>query len=581
MDIMGFIMGIVWLPVVLVVLVIAALAYFLVLSRWKKAKGYEVLVVSGGKKGTRVYQGGGAFVSPFQEHGKFTTEVLMLSSDGKETRTKDKVPVVVDCTAQIAPDDSSPDQLMLAYKGFYGKYSSDQIVKSLEQTLQGELRNVIGEMTPEELLHEKKKFNDRVTEGIEELMKKLGFKLLSLNLSDVTDKNDYLNDLAARESESKRQAAAEIRAETGKNIAIAEAQTRQESENARITTQLVIDERERDAAIKRSKYQEETDVAKADAEVAGELRRTVRAKEVAANEGAVAVVKAQQDQLAADAERAAIMTRAETARKREVVEAEAEKDKAKIKAAADADKAEIAAEAEAKVAERKAAGQARAAREEAQGRADAINLTAEADADKVRKTGLAEAEVERARGEAEAAAVLARGKAEAEAQRLMADALAANDGANLQVTLAEIQRDATVKIFTTVGEAMATVGEKATFIDMGGNSSGDGSDLLTRVLGNIPTMLKRLDVQSDALQGTSFGSNLAGLVNSIKGNAPAVVVAGEVTDAADGGFQLPEGVTLDSLAEALGVDTADIVNAAQSLEVPASDGEIAATGDSE
>ena len=62
---MGFIMGIVWLPVVLVVLVIAALAYFLVLSRWKKVKGNEVLVVSGTKRGVRVSTGGGAFVSPF------------------------------------------------------------------------------------------------------------------------------------------------------------------------------------------------------------------------------------------------------------------------------------------------------------------------------------------------------------------------------------------------------------------------------------------------------------------------------------------------------------------------------------
>ncbi len=580
-DIMGFIMGIVWLPVVLVVLVIAALAYFLVLSRWKKVKGNEVLVVSGTKRGVRVSTGGGAFVSPFQSHSKFSTAVLDLNGDGKEAPTKPKVLVVVDWNAQVRPDSTDEQQLIRAYQDYYGAYDPREIIQSLEKVLTGELRNVIGEMTPEQLRHEKEEFNNRVTEGASKRMKALGFELVNLNLSDVTDKNGYFDNTATAELEDKRQTAANIKAESDRNIRVVKANADQMAKDAEIAAQLITDERELDASIKRAEYKTQRDTAEADAEVAGELQRTKRAQEVAVNEGAVAVVKAQQDQLAADAERAAIMTRAETARKREVVEAEAEKDKAKIKAAADADKAEIAAEAEAKVAERKAAGQARAAREEAQGRADAINLTAEADADKVRKTGLAEAEVERAKGEARAAAILAEGKAEAEAERELAEARAAHGGVNKEIEIAKINATARVEIANAYGTAMHEVGKNVTILQTGGGGASGGGNLLTNLLGGLPGLAKELDVQSEVLNGTSFNNVLAGLVNSIKGNAPAVVVAGEVTDTADGGFQLPEDVTLDSLAAALGVDTADIVNAAQSLEVPASDGEIAATGDSE
>ena len=229
-------------------------------------------------------------------------------------------------------------QLIRAYQDYYGAYDPREIIQSLEKVLTGELRNVIGEMTPEQLRHEKEEFNNRVTEGASKRMKALGFELVNLNLSDVTDKNGYFDNTATAELEDKRQTAANIKAESDRNIRVVKANADQMAKDAEIAAQLITDERELDASIKRAEYKTQRDTAEADAEVAGELQRTKRAQEVAVNEGAVAVVKAQQDQLAADAERAAIMTRAETARKREVVEAEAEKDKAKIKAAADADR---------------------------------------------------------------------------------------------------------------------------------------------------------------------------------------------------------------------------------------------------
>lgn len=591
MDLMGFIMGAGWLSIILAVLIIATLAYFLVLSRWKKAKGNQVLVVSGTGKGVRVYDGGGKFVSPFEAHATFSTSVLSLNGDGKEAPTKPKVQVVVNWNAQVRPDRSSDDQLIRAYQDFYGEYSREQIIKSLEDTLTGELRNVIGEMTPEELLHEKESFNQRVTEGASKRMKELGFELVNLNLADVTDNNDYFRHMATAELEDKREAAANIEANAKKNIAVVQAEATRASEDARITSELAVDERKRDAAIQRAGYKAEEDVAQADANVAGELRSTERAKEVAANRGAVAVVEAEQDEKAAAAQRAAALTRAETERQKDVIEAQGRKDQDEIAASAEARRAEIDAEAKANVAKRNAEGAAQAEearakgvanakRETAAAEADAINATAKAKADEIRETGLASAEVERAKGEAEAAAILARGKAEAEAERELAEARAAHGGVNKEIEIAKINATARVEIATAYGAAMHEVGKNVTILQTGGGNAG-GGNLLTNLLGGLPGLAKELDVQSEVLNGTSFNEVLAGLVNSIKGNAPAVIVPGEVVDTTNGGLQLPEGVTLDSLAEVLGVDTTDIVKAAQSLEVPASDGEIAVTDDSE
>lgn len=556
-KIMGFIEAASWLPIVLVVLFVIAALYFAVLSRWKKAKPNEVLAVSGTKKGVRVYPGGGAFVSPFETHATFKTSVLDLNGDGKEAPTKPKVQVVVRWNAQVRPDSSSHEQLIRAYQDFYGEYKPEEIIRSLEKTLAGELRNVIGELTPEQLLHEKESFNTRVTDGATKRMKELGFELVNLNLEDVTDNNGYFSDMAAEELASKREAAANIQATTAKNVAVVQAKATQEARDAEITAQLVVDGRERDAGIERANNKAQRDKAEADAEVAGELQREIRNQELATRQGEVAVVRAEQDQKAAVAQREAELTRAETERQREVIEAQAEKDRSEINAQAKARQDEIDAEAKATVAKRNAEGAAQAEearakgvanakRETASAEADAINLTADAEADKVRKTGLAAAEVKRAEGEAEAAAILAKGKAEAEAQKLMAEALAANDGANLRVTLAQIDSETQIRVATAHGEAFASVGEKATFIDLGGNSGGDGSDLLTRVLGNIPGMLTKLNVQSEALRGVPFGSDVAGLVNAIKGNAPAI-------------------------AEAFGLDPSDVVEAVQALGQPAAE----------
>lgn len=573
MDIMGFITSSLWLIVALAVIIFVVVPAIIVWRlRYKVAGADEALVITGGKKEARVLPGGGAFIPWGCKSDFFPLGVMTVRSDDQETHTVQMIPVVVKWTAQLRADVETEGALEKAVRGF-GGYDSNDISGSLKQTLDGEVRAVVATMTPEQVITDKVNFADQVTKGVAPRMEELGYKLVSLNIAEVSDKGQHYENLAAKDREAKREAAETLKAEAQKAIDIKVAETKRASTEAELARDLAIDEKRREVTLRQAAIKIETDTATADADVAGELQREVRNQELAARRGEVAVVEAQQDQLAADAQRAAALTRAETERQRDVIAAQARKDQDEIAAAAKARQDEIAAEAAAKVAERKAAGQARAAREEAQGHADAVNLTADAEADKVRKTGLAEAEMERAKGEAKAAAILAEGKAEAEAERELAEARAAHGGVNKEIEIAKINATARVEIATAYGTAMHEVGKNVTILQTGGGGASGGGNLLTNLLGGLPGLAKELDVQSEVLNGTSFNDVLAGLVNSIKGNAPAVVVAGEATDTADGGFQLPEGVTLDSIAESLGVDPTDIVEAAQSLGLPAPDGQ--------
>lgn len=503
-----------WVIAVIIVLVIVVVGFVIYrMFFYKIAKSSQALVVTGGKKGMRVITAGGAFVSPLRRHEFFPLNVMTVVSDNKETQTKTVVPVIVTWTAQLRPDTETDGSLEKAIMGFIGKQAVD-IERSLQQTLEGEVRAVVATLTPEEVIEGREQFKTDVEKNVKIRMEELGFKLISLNITEVNDSKGHYENLAAKDREEKRRVAENLTAEEQKTIDIKVAETTKESETARIDKELTIAEKDRDLALKKSEYKAETDKAEQDAIYAGRVREQERQQELAVSEGAVAIEREKQNKLAAEAHRDVATTVAETEKQRAVIDAEKEKEKTRIEAEAAAKKNQIDAEAEAIVNQKRAEGEAKAAREKASGEADAVREKAEADAEQIRKTGLAEAEKTQAVGEAEAAAILAKGKAEAEAEKLMAEALAANDEVNLKVTLAEIERDTKIKIWDGITTTMASVGEKATFIDMGGSKSGEG-DLLTSVLGNVPELLKKLDVKNEALNGLPIADGIGQIVAAI------------------------------------------------------------------
>jgi flotillin len=560
---------------IIIVLVIAVMVFFKL--RYRIAKSNQALVISGSKKrdaGPTVLVAGGAFVSPLRRFEYFNLDVMTVTSTDRETQTKTVVPVVVTWTAQLKPDTETAGALEKAVMGFIGKKPED-IEKSLQQTLEGEVRAVVATLTPEEVIEGRDKFKSDVETNVKERMSELGFKLISLNITEVRDNQGHYDHLAAKDREEKRRIAENLKATEEQSIAETAAKTGQASEFARIAKELAVAEQERGLALKKSEYQAETDKAAKDAEFAGRIREQDRRKEFETSEGAANVERELQNQKAAEARRNVVTTDAETA-----------KQKLKIETEAAVEKARIETEAAAAIAQERAAGEAAAAKERALGEAEAKKTEAEAEAERIRKTGEAAAGVKQLEGEAEAAAILAKGKAEAEAERLKAEALAANDKVNLEVALAEIRRDTTITVMTEVGKAMAHIGENGTFIDMGGNT-GEGGDLLTRVMGNIPEMLKKLDIKNEALNGRPFVDSLNGLVTSITNQKPEKTAPAasedEVTkpgepaadDAVDSDFAVADAADVADVADASVADAVADIAVADAVETDVVDTDVA------
>lgn len=476
------------IPIAIAVAVVIAIIVFLCFI-YRVAPIDKALIVTGGKEPV-IKVSGGSFVVPiFRKAQYFDLCMLTVKSDKDEVKTKTSVPIVIDWTAQIRPDTENIDNLRKAAVSFMER-GQEGIINDVRLTLTGAVRDIVASMTPEEVLRDKVTFANKVKEIVTDEMVNMGMELVSLNIQDITDLNGYYDNIAALDMEDKRREAENKKATVDQAVRTQKAASEQIAAQNELESELAIAEKERDNNIQIAKFKAETDRERANADIAGELQKTIRQQEVAEQQGRVEVVRQEQANLAAEKEKEVIATKAEAERKKKEIEATA---------AANVKKTE--AEARVTVAEKDAA---------------AVKLAADANAQKTRTEGLAEAEVIRQKGLAEAEIEKQKLMAQAEGERALAEARASNDKVNFEIEKIRIENEARITIATKTAEIMAEIGKNAEFVNIGnGNAPGSTGNVLTDTLSSIPKLMKKLDVENRALNGKSFNEELNGLVKSV------------------------------------------------------------------
>lgn len=459
---------------------------------YKVAEMDKALIITGGKEPI-IKVSGGSFVIPiFRKADTFDLCMLTVPADSDEIKTKTSVPIVVDWTAQIRPNTKDLQILKKAIVSFKER-GNDGIIDDVKLTLMGAVRGVVATLTPEQVQNDKETFKEEIMKSVKDELDEMGLELVSLNIQDITDNNGYYDDIAAIDREEKRKEAEKVKAMANQQIRQQSAESEKVAKQSELDTELQIAEKNRDNDLKKAAFKIETDKANADAEIAGELQKTIRMQEVAEQEGKVEVVRQEQANLAAIKEKEVIKTRAE-----------AEKVQAEIKAEEEANVATINAEAEAKVMEQKATGKAKAVKTEAEAEANATKIKGETEAEIISKKGMAEAE-----------AIKAKKLAEAEGEKALAEARAGNDKVNFEIEKIKIMEEAKVQIATNMATVMAEIGKNAEFINIGGSANGSNGNVLIDTLSQIPGLMKTLDVSNNALNGKSFNDSISDVVKAV------------------------------------------------------------------
>ena len=481
---------------VLVLLIVIAAGYV-------KAPPDQAYIISGLKKEARILIGRAGIRVPFFERldrlylGQMTVDIKTEQS----VPTNDFINVNVDAVAKVRIS-PTPEGIRLAAKNFLNKKPAD-ITMDLQDSLQGNMREIIGTISLKELCNDRKSFGDQVQEKAQVDMNRLGIEIISCNIQHVEDQNDLIIALGQDNMAAIQKNASIAKANADRDVAIAQAQARKEANDAKVLSDTEIAVKQNELSIKKAELKTIEDTKNAEADAAYEIQKEAQRKtiEVTKTEADIARQEKEVDLKKKEAE---------------VMEQSLDAD---IRKKAEADKFARQQQADAELYKRQR--NAEADKFEKQQEAEAKKAQAEAElfAKQQEAAGI------RAVGEAEAKAIEAKGLAEAEALEKKAEAMKKYG----QAAMVEMIVKALPEMAKAIAEPLSTI-DKVTIIDGNGEGSGVGSmgSYVPQVLAKTMESVKEvtgIDI-ADIMRANTYDAkvnknvNITGL-DGIKVEAPA------------------------------------------------------------
>ena len=180
--------------------------------------------------------------------------------------TSDFINVNVDAVAKVRIS-PTPEGIKLAAKNFLNK-RPEEITRDLQDSLQGNMREIIGTLSLKEINTDRDSFSDQVMQKASKDMDKLGIEILSCNIQNVTDENGLIKDLGADNTSLIKKNAAIAKAQAERDIAIAQAEAERESNEARVQADTQIAQKQTELEIKQAELKILADGKKAEADAA-------------------------------------------------------------------------------------------------------------------------------------------------------------------------------------------------------------------------------------------------------------------------------------------------------------------------
>ncbi len=326
------------LPILAIVGLFVFVLITTILRRYKRCPSDRVLVVYGkvGGGSARCIHGGAAFIWPvFQDYAflDLTPNSIEVNLTSALSRQNIRVDVPSRFTVGISTETGVMENAAERLLGL----SKESIHDLAKDIIFGQLRLVVAMMDIEEINSNRDKFLANVASNVEAELKKIGLKLINVNVTDIKDESGYIEALGKEAAAKAINDAKKVVAERNRDGSIGEANAHQDQRVKVADAQAMAVEGENLAKIK---------VANSDA---SRRQREAEALKLATASEKVQLAKSLEEAYAAEQE-------AESAR--------AERDRATqnanivIPAQINKEKVEITAEAEAEVVRRKARGDA-------------------------------------------------------------------------------------------------------------------------------------------------------------------------------------------------------------------------------
>lgn len=300
MELQQLLSGGLWWQVLLGLLVFVVI-FILIPKGYIKVPPNQALIISGpfrrkyrvkgaeGKEtakkfGYRIVRGGATFVIPLIER----VDRLSLGIMQVDIRTTQPVPsqeyiaVMVDGVAniKIGSDDVSiataAEQLL--------NWTPDNIIAIAQQVLEGNMREIIGQMTIADLVQNRDKFALETSRAASLDMSNMGLEIINITIQNFEDKDGVVEMMATKNIVDKE-----------RDAKIAKAIADQQGNKERAEADALIAEQNKELELKQANYKIQADKAKADADIAYNIQQETARKQFEEERAAAEMVKLQRE----------------------------------------------------------------------------------------------------------------------------------------------------------------------------------------------------------------------------------------------------------------------------------------------
>ena len=303
-----------------ILVVVVLLTMVGLLSRYKKCKPDEIMVIYGKtgnkEKSARLIHGGGAFILPviqgveYLSLRPFQVDCLLKGAISAQN-IRVNVPTII--TVAISTDN---DVMQNAAERLLGRPHSE-IEADVKDLAYGQMRAIISDMTIEGLNNDRDKFVDMIRKNLANELNKLGLDIINVNIADIVDEANYIVNLGKESaSRAKNQAEANIEEQTKLGqIKIAEQIRERETSIATIdqerATKVAEANRIKESSVAESRAQQESAIAEsqskkeiniAEADKQAKIGQNEASKAIAESNAELRVIQAEADRKSGEAE---------------------------------------------------------------------------------------------------------------------------------------------------------------------------------------------------------------------------------------------------------------------------------------
>lgn len=400
----------------------------------------------------------------------------------EDVPTNDYINIKADAIAKVQIDEEVLDK---ASKNFLNKPSST-IADEIKDVLEGNLREIIGQLKIEEIVQNRKEFNNKVQENVSPDLKEMGLKIISFTIQNFQEERGIIENLGAENEAKITKEALIARAKAERDVNIEKAKATKEAIDVKVQTETEISIKENELNIKKADLKVQSDTKKAIADVTYEKEFEKNRKEV---EQAKGEADFQKEEINIKTQKAKLEAQVKN-------EQEIKADAELYKRNKDAEAKLIEKQKEMEAIRLEAETKALAKKLEAEAEAEAIRIKAEANAKAIEQEGLAQAKSIQAKLNAEAEGKKNSLLAEAEGLDKKAEAMKKyGEGALLEMYF---------KALPEIAKNVASPLEKVDKITMYGEGNGE------KMIGDITKMIEKVNSGVGDSLGIDLKSVIAG-----------------------------------------------------------------------